>query len=330
MARRSWLGCAAAVVGAAGWAMAQQPPPESPPNPQPPAVPPTGVQPPTPPPATGAAAPPAREVRFSVGMRGELDFNADFDKGTGDLTVTRFGLGIGSSIPADARGQLQLGIDYEFSHYSFGSTTVLAGTSTPWEDIHREEFTATYSRQQSQQLAWFIGGSIGASGEDGASFSDSLFESGFGGVRYAFSESFVVGLGVAVRTQIEDSLLFVPLPMVNWKIADQWTLSSGSRPGLKLSYTPWENWTFALSGEYQFRDFRLDEHGPIPNGVGRETRFPVELSVGYAAGKQITLEAGLGYSFAQNLEVLNSSGNKIADQDLKGSLMFRFELGYRF
>src|SRR5262249_28275997 len=77
-------------------------------------------------------------------------------------------------------------------------------------------------------------------------------------------------------------------------------------------------------------DFRLNDSGPFPGGVGRETRIPVELSVGYAAGKQIMLEAGLGYSFAQNLELLDASGNTLADQDLNGALMLRFEFGYRF
>jgi len=274
--------------------------------------------------------PPERPVRFSIEVRSEFNFNADFDQGTGDVTVLRAGAAVGASIPADQRGQIQIGLDYEFSHFEFSNTTSLAGTSDPWSDIHREELTATYSHQQDPQWAWFIGGSIGASGEDGASFSDSLFESGFGGVRYAVNERFVIGLGLGVRSQIEDGPRFVPLPIVNWQISEEWKLSNGGRPGLTLSYTPWKDWTFSLSGEYWYRDFRLDEHGPIPGGVGRETRIPILLGVSYAAGKQITLDAGFGYAFGQNLEVLDSSGNKIADQDLNGSMMFRFTLGYRF
>jgi hypothetical protein len=288
---------------------------------------------PAPNPATAppAQSPPARQIHFSLTPRTELNGSADFDGATGDMASDRVGLGFGMSIPADQRGELSLGFDFEFSHYSFGTGATLAGITDPWADIHREELTLSYSHQQDQQLAWFIGASLGASGEEGAKFGDSLFGSVFGGARYALSPQLVVGLGLAVRSQIEDNALFVPLPVVNWRFNEQWTLSStAAHPGLKLSYAPWENWTFSLSGEYDYRDFRLDNRGPIPGGVGRETRVPVMLSAKYAAGKQILVEAGLGYAVAQNLQVLNGAGNKIADQDLKGSIVFRLEFTYRF
>jgi hypothetical protein len=298
-------------------------------------VPPQAGAPTTPPGQPAAALPkaaPARPVVFSIEARGELNFNSSFSDSSGDVTVTRAGASIGSSIPAGERGEVNVGFDYEFSNYEFSKDVMLAPgvTGSPWRDVNREEVTLRYSRQQSLQLAWFLGGSVGASGEDGAKFSDSLFASAFGGVRYALSKTLVVGVGLAVRTQIEDNPLVVPLPMLNWQISEQWKLSSAGKPGLTLSYSPTETLTFSVGGAYESRDFRLDEHGPVPGGVGRETRVPIVLGVAYTPTKQISVEAGIGYSFAQNYQVLNHGGNKLGDEDLDAAGMLRVGIAYRF
>src|SRR5205807_396148 len=126
----------------------------------------------------------------------------------------------------------------------------------------------------------------------------------FGGVRYALSEKLIVGIGAGVRTRIEDNPFFFPLPMLTWQISEQWKLSTGGRPGLTLSYSPLESLTISLSGAYEYRDFRLDHNGPIPDGVGRETRIPIILGVAYTPTKRISLEAGIGYALGQNIQVL--------------------------
>jgi hypothetical protein len=319
MAIRARWACA--VICGSAAAVAQTPQPE-------PAGAPTTPAPQT---APAPAAPAARPVVYSVEARAELNFAASFSDSGGEVTVTRAGAAIGASIPAGERGEVQAGFDYEFSSYDFSSDNgFVTGVREPWTDVHRGEVTVRYSRQETLQLAWFAGGSLGSAGEDGAEFSETLFGSAFGGVRYALSRELVVGVGIAVRTEIEDNPLVVPLPMLHWQISEQWRLSSGGRPGLTLSYSPSERLTFSVSGAYEFRDFRLDEDGPIPGGVGRETRVPLVFGVSYAPTRQISFEAGIGYAFAQEYEVLDSEGDRVSREDVDPAALLQLRVAYRF
>ncbi|MEX2218103.1 MAG: hypothetical protein WD749_05025 [Phycisphaerales bacterium] len=282
-------------------------------------------------PAAESPVPPARPVNYSVEARAELNLAADFDSGAGDMTVTRAGGAFGAAIPAGMRGQIDVGVDYEFSHYSFSETgSLVAGVANPWDDIHRVELSVRYSRQHSQQVSWLVGGSLGGSGEDGADGSESLFGSVFGGVRYALNREVTLGFGLGVRTRIEDSPTVFPLPLVTWQINERWRLSTTGRPGVSLSYTPLETLSFHVSGAYDMRDFRLDENGPIPGGVGRETRVPVTIGVTHTPIPQVVLMAEVGVAFAQRLEVMNSGGDEIADEDLDPSALLRVSFTYRF
>jgi hypothetical protein len=292
-------------------------------------------QPETPPTAAQIpAAPQGSKISFSIEPRAELDFNASFKDAPGDVTITRAGVALGARMAAGDRGQVNLGLDYEFSNYAFSNATGLVpGVSEPWSDVHRVQFSGRYSRQQTREFSWFVGGGIGAAGEDGADWSQAIYGAAFAGGQYALSEKLTLGLGVAVRTLLEDNPQVYPIPIVNWQISDQWKLTSGGRPGVALSYSPTEQLTFRLSGGYEIyelRDFRLAHNGPVPDGVGRETRIPVMLGVTYAAGTQISLEANVGYNFAEQLEVLDSGGNRISRQDVKPAPMLLVSFGYRF
>jgi Outer membrane protein beta-barrel domain len=277
------------------------------------------------------AAPASAPVTFSIDVRGELNFNADLKDGPGNVTTTRVGATFGAEIPAGDRAKLDLGFDYEFSRYDFSDATGLVpGVPDPWQSIQREELRVRFNQQQTLQFGWFVGGAAGASGEDGAKFSDSLFGALYGGARYSFSKDFTIGLGVAVWTAIEDNPVVVPIPVLYWRMSEQWKLSTDGKLGLTLSYSPTDKLTFSLSGEYQYRDFRLDQHGPIPDGAGRETRVPIILGVKYEATPRISLEAGFGYAVLDKLQVLDSGGNKLGDDDLKAQPLLNVRFGYKF
>jgi hypothetical protein len=311
---RVWL-ISAVVLGTAAAVRAQEPPPPEP----------SAAE------RAKTATPEPESARFSLSVRGDLAFNADMHDGPGDVTVSRVGGDVGAVIPIGERARLTLGFDYEHSNYEFHDATgFIAGSDSPFREVNRETLSGSYYQQQTQRLGWLAGGSIGFTAEDGADLGKAVEGTVFGGVRYAVTERFFVGGGVYVGTQLEDNPYVWPLITLDWQISERWRLSTEGRPGVTLSYSPSERWTIYLAGEYQYRDFRLDRHGPAPSGVGRDRRVPLMLGVRFEPNRQLSLEGGAGVYFAQNFEILDSGGNKLVDKDVDATPFVQLELTYRF
>jgi hypothetical protein len=277
-------------------------------------------------------APPAgeRPITFSLSARTRLGFSSEFDDEEGELAVSRVGGELGVGIPAGDRGQLQLSLDYEYSNYDFSDTTFIAGSDSPFRDIHRTFFSARYSRQASRQLAWFVGATAGVAFEEGASIGDSWEYGAFGGVKYYLSEKLAIGLGVGFVTQLEDDPLIFPAPVFEWNFAEDWSLSAGGRPGLTLAYDYSDELSFSLSAFYESRDFRLDEDGPVPDGVGRERQVPITLGVQFRPAPAFEIALAAGVNLARTIEIEDEDGDEVADVDADPSPFLGFQFTYRF
>lgn len=313
---RVWPALFAGLVGTAA-AMAQAPPAQSQPSAQAQPAPPGAAN-------TGP-------VHFSLSVRGDLAFNTNLSDLPGDVTVSRVGGNFGAVISVGDRSRLTLGFDYEHSNYDFHDATgFTSGSDSPFNEINRETLSGNFYHQQTEQLGWLVGGSFVVAAEDGADLGRSLEGTVYGGVRYAITKNLRVGGGIYVGVPIEDNAYVWPLITLDWQINKQWSLSTEGRPGLTLSYALSDRWTLFAAAEYQYRDFRLDRHGPAPSGVGRDTRLPLMIGARFNANDQISFEGGLGAYFFQNLEVDNSGGNKLADSDLDAAPFVELKLNFRF
>ncbi len=261
-------------------------------------------------------APEERPITFSVRLGGELGFDADLDDG-GDVTLVRARAGASVGIPAGERGQLTIGYDYELSDYDFTDATGLVpGIADPWGTVHSHGLGLTYARRLSLRWSALVGGNIAWSAEEGADLGDSLTGGGFAAGQFAATEKLFIGLGVGVRSRLEDSVLLSPVILLDWTISEQWKLSNEGRPGLTLSYVPAETWTIDLTGAFEFRDFRLDDSGPLPGGVGVDSRVPVSLGVTWTPSPMFTFGARAGAYFFTTLEALDVNGNEAGTSDV--------------
>jgi hypothetical protein len=288
------------------------------------------VLPPAEPELEAPPPPPDRPIGYSISARAILGLAADFDDAAGDMSFSRIGMDLGVQIPAGPQANLSLGFDYEFSHYDFGNDTLIAGTDSPFEDIHRAFFSIRYSRQQTRQLVWTVGGSIGISAEDGADVGDAITGMVLGGVKFHFSEQFAIGAGAAVATQLEDDPFFFPTLLLEWHFAERWSLVSAGRPGLSLVYRPSEQVRVTLGATYEHRDFRLSDDGPIPGGVALERQVPISLGIEFEPTPQLQLGLSAGVAVARNLELKDSRGRKIADEDIDPAGFLGLQFVYRF
>ena len=272
-----------------------------------------------------------RPVTVDLKVRGEFGFETSLSDSPGKVTVVRGGGAVNVGIPVAQYAQLDVGFDYEHSNYDFhGATGFVAGTGSPFDDIDREFVSARFAQYLSREWLFFVGGRVMLSGEEGAKTGDSLEGVIYAAPRYRFSDKLSAGLGIEVYTRLEDNTQVIPLVSLDWDFAERWNLTVSGEPSITVTYAPNDHWSFSLGGVYEYRDFRLDRNGPLPGGVGRDTRIPITLAAKWNPDKRISAEAGVGVAFAQNFELLDSSGNSVADIDADASPFFMIQLGFRF
>ena len=272
-----------------------------------------------------------RPGTWSLNFPAELGLSAGIVDQPGDVSTTHLGAEFGVAIPLGTRSELSLGFDYEYSRYEFTNTAnSIAGTSSPFRDINRETFRARFGTQETRQLSWLVGGSVGFSAENGANVGDSVVGNLYGGVGYYLNEHLKVGGALVVYQRLERSPLVLPIPSLDWQIDEQWRLTNAGKPGLTLFYTPEPQWTFSFGAWYESRNFRLAENGPIPNGVGRESSVPVEGGLTFRPSRNISASVGIGVHLLQNYQVDDSSGDNLADFDANASAYLKLALEWKF
>ncbi len=271
-------------------------------------------------------APPAEVVKpapagptVSLRLSGSLHAGADTDTGDGDLSLARAGALLEAAFPLGERRSLAVGLGIERSWYDFDNAASLDPGGDPFGDVTDTELTLRYTAPLNADTSWFLLGAIGLAAEDGADLSDSVVYTGGGGFITKASESFSWGLGVVVRSRLEDDPLVVPIPQIRWSIDERWTLES-RRAGLRLGYAHSDTLTYGVQGEYLSRSFRLDEDGPIPDGMATDRRVPVSVFAEYQPSKAVSIGAAIGASVYSNIELLDADGDDLADDDLDPAL----------
>lgn len=276
---------------------------------------------------TDPDAPPAEVTRtraapsHSVTLSGIYEDTADFDSDAGDLQILRARLAADVTFDLGTRRTLTLGLGSERSWYDFSGATGLDPSGDPFGAVTDTELSLRYAAPIDETVGYFALASVGIAAEDGADLSDSFVYGGGGGFTVKSSDTLTWGLGVYVRTQLEDDALVIPIPQIRWAISDRWTLES-RRAGLRLGYAHSDALTYGLQGEFNSRTYRLKDDGPIPDGTATDRRVPVSFFADYKPADNITIGANVGASVYSNIELLNAAGNDIADEDLDASVFF--------
>lgn len=266
---------------------------------------------------------------FTLVATGTMSDRADLDDGPGDLRISRARLGVQAGFDLGERRSLAVGLGAERSWYDFKDATDLDPSGDPFGDVTDAELFLRYSAPFSDSTSWFGLAAVGIAAEDGADISDSFVYTGSLGFITRASDSFSWGLGVLVRTQLEDDALIIPIPQIRWAIDDKWTLES-QRAGLRLDYAHSESFSYGVQAEYLSRSYRLDDNGPIPDGMATDRRVPVSVYAEYEPAPAFSINAAVGASVYSNIELLDSSGDDITDDDIDTSLFFSLTARIRF
>lgn len=275
-------------------------------------------------PTTGAAGQRPQDERkltgpdVAVTLFATHAFEADFTDVAGSVSLSRVGAEVGIRQSLDERTRISLSVGGEFSSYDFSEDSAFAGsTVAPWDETYQLSAAVIVSRQATKSWSWFFGGGADASFESDANLGKSFTGGLVGGVNYQVNENLSLGGGLAVRSRLEDSGLFLPIVSIDWKISEQWKLSNSNElnsTGIALVYTPMEQLALSLHAAYQGRAYRLDEDGPFPDAVGRESRIPVWLQARYSFTPRISATLAAGYVVWQEYTVDDNNGNEIDQQ----------------
>jgi len=281
-------------------------------------------EPTAPPPDAPAAAPAGdakasdAQVRFT--LFGGYQFETDLEQ-AGNVSASRAGGQADIMVPVGEHDRLTLDLAAMGTFYSFNGATNLAADGDPIGTAEYFGISARYFHRFAERWGAYVGAGISSNGEPGADFSESLeYAVGFGAT-YFFSESLSISPGLFVRTQLEDSTVFVPMVNVNWQITEEWRLgtifrAAGVAPGLGLSYSPSKAWTFSVAGSYESRSYRLDDQGSNPGGVFRDRRVPLDLTTRWNATPNLSVEATAGVSFFGEFKVRDANGDEVGSDDL--------------
>jgi hypothetical protein len=272
-----------------------------------------------------AATASAEEKSKKSGWGLELDAGAikqletSLDSG-GDFDIDRYLVRLAVTRKLDERWSAGVALSYGEDQYQFSGNTGFGGLN-PWGTIREARIAFPLRYRRSDTWTFYGIPSLRYRAETGAKVSDSDKWGLLLGAAYRFNERLKIGPGVGVFSNIDDNIDVTPILVIDWKITDTLSLTTGRGigatrgPGLSLKWTPLERWSFRLSGRREKTSFRLDDNGAVPSGIGTDKSIPLAISASYKPTKAIELHLFGGADFDGNLQLENSDGKQLADSD---------------
>jgi hypothetical protein len=258
------------------------------------------------------------DPRFDIlNLRYEWQDTLGFDDSDTELDASRYTLGSFLSTP------ISLGGDWKVVPYADYSLTTLdfdqlaPGSIFGDEDLHKASVHGILYHQ-STGSPWLYGAwarvTFASDGDDVG--SDDFYYDLAIGAGYVFSDTLVFGLGIAgLELGSDDS--YLPGPMLYWKPTDTVDVSIVGA----LFDATWEasdDWVLAVRGAPFGNSWNVDD-----NGVSKQydlSTYSLRFHVERRLVRDFWLSLGIGYTFADEFEVRDSSGDRLFKDDLEGGL----------
>lgn len=261
--------------------------------------------------------------------------DADIGNAGGEFSLQRFYLGASLDYLWNPRTALGVSVGGGLSSYDFSGDTGLA-PGEPWEDIEDWRVSVVSRFAINDRVSGIVIPSYRVNRESGASASGADTWGLLAGVSWQLRPGLTLGPGIGVFERLEESTAVFPILVIDWDITERWNLSTGrglaasQGPGLTLGYTVNDDWTVNLVGRYEQIDFRLDDEGPAPGGIGRDEVFPLVLAAEWSPNPGTRLGFFVGGEFGGELELAGPSGELISRSDYDTALIAGASFSLRF
>lgn len=261
--------------------------------------------------------------------------SADVGDNGGDFSLQRAYLGASLDYLWTPRTAIGVNVGGGLSRYDFSDDTGLA-SGEPWEDIEDWRVSVVSRFEINERVSGIVIPSYRVNRESGASTSDADTWALLAGVSWRLRPGLTLGPGIGVFERIEESTAVFPILLIDWDITERWNLSTGrglaasQGPGLTLGYTIDDNWTLNIVGRYEQIDFRLDDEGPAPGGIGRDEVFPFVVGAEWSPNPGTRLSFFVGGEFGGELELAGPTGEVIERVDYDTALIGGAAFSLRF
>lgn len=270
--------------------------------------------------------------RFEWRGRLEADFRNQFKTKTdGGDKFESWRIGLGGDFAGPINESILVGIrgGYHYTRYDFHLDNApgvpsLYGSSElpkdPWGSISTIDITPNTTILIGNRFSIVGAVPIRWSAETGA--EKNAFAAGISAlVRWQVTDTFQIGVGIGVTSQLEDSAETFPIVSLDWRISDALTFrTEGSwiQGGQAiLLWGPNEAIRLTLSGGYERNRFRLDDNGfqADRDGIGEVTAVPIEVGLRFRLYEGAFFDFRFGLAVAGQLRVESKTGNKLYEED---------------
>ena len=254
-------------------------------------------------------------------------FETDLDEG-GSLAVNRSSVAAGLENVASNSVMVGLAVEHERSHYGF-SGGALEETAA-LEDATATRFGVNLRRPLNEKWSLFGAMDTTFSVADGTSWGDGRTSGGLISFQRRVTDRFSLSIGLIGHERLEERPMVFPIPGFEWRITDRLALRTAQGLTLSWQVDGRKKWTADFAANYESRSYRLDDDGPLPSGVAKDSRVPLIASVRFAPHPVVSIRFYAGTVVAQRLEFDDSDGSEVETVKADPTLVAGVQVSTRF
>lgn len=267
------------------------------------------------------------------GLEGEAihRFSRDLEGG-GDFSASRVVAGFNGRKSLGGPNGVGFGLSVATNDYHFGDV------EAPWGRIDELSLAAPITMAVGGAATAVIVPIARFRGEQGVDLDDGLTGGVIAAANWRFDESFSIGPGVGVFTTLEgrDDLEIFPILLIDWQISERWSIGNGEGfgatrgPGIGVRYQPQPDFSTQLFVRLDSAEFRLDDTGPAPGGIGEDEVTSVVASATYQPGGAIDVTGFAGVELRGKLTLRGRDGEVVDRRDYDPAPLVGARISFRF
>jgi hypothetical protein len=287
--------------------------------------------------AQAVAAQTQQNDTLSINLDGGIAFqsSADLKDSEGSFSVNRWFASMGLNYAWNRRNSIGISFGGGGSTYDFDDLTEIGG-GTPWKEIEETRISITGRFGFGDTGSIILIPTARYNGGKDSNTSDGRTYGLYAAAAWRISKDLTIGPGIGVFSRLEDGTRIFPILVIDWDISERWNLSTGrglaasQGPGLTLSYALSQSWSLGIAGRYENVEFRLDENGPTPGGVGRDQSMPLVAMATWDPNPIVELSVLAGIELNGKLKLKNALGESVAESSYDPAPIFGATFKLRF